>query len=393
MKQSKTLDEKAEIRQDVRKIIAEAYNQEQAPDLTSKFDIQRYVSALMTESKEPKLTSYLLRAQESLDRGAKCFMIFEQFGRGLQEFTYNEAVKKTVNQMNEVLRENTPLLECLKLTEMISSEVVREDVFENVNKFFNRPDEVTKADLIESLDNLYNLNEDETAVKFRMIIEGVEEAEPKMFETNAINESKEYLKKKNALQEQKMQDIIQKRVEKYLNERLAEDDERAQKISETYSLANLSNKMGLRKIVEGLLKSDAGKNMRLNETLTAYATAMNTGCYEERLYEAFVRAITPFDYLIPVEKAINKIQEKANENPEAIMLTRILQEMSESSDSYFYTDSIMEDVCRYCLAPTPENRIQAINACMPYAANRYVNEIIRVINESVAVRSNDTLTE
>ena len=62
MKQSKTLDEKAEIRQDVRKIIAEAYNQEQAPDLTSKFDIQRYVSALMTESKEPKLTSYLLRA-------------------------------------------------------------------------------------------------------------------------------------------------------------------------------------------------------------------------------------------------------------------------------------------------------------------------------------------
>lgn len=393
MKQSKTLDEKAEIRQDVRKIIAEAYNQEQAPDLTSKFDIQRYVSALMTESKEPKLTSYLLRAQESLDRGAKCFMIFEQFGRGLQEFTYNEAVKKTVNQMNEVLRENTPLLECLKLTEMISSEVVREDVFENVNKFFNRPDEVTKADLIESLDNLYNLNEDETAVKFRMIIEGVEEAEPEMFETNAINESKEYLKKKNALQEQKMQDIIQKRVEKYLNERLAEDDERAQKISETYSLANLSNKMGLRKIVEGLLKSDAGKNMRLNETLTAYATAMNTGCYEERLYEAFVRAITPFDYLIPVEKAINKIQEKANENPEAIMLTRILQEMSESSDSYFYTDSIMEDVCRYCLAPTPENRIQAINACMPYAANRYVNEIIRVINESVAVRSNDTLTE
>lgn len=393
MKQKKTLDEKAEIRQDVRQIITEAYNQEQAPDLSSRFDIQRYVSALMTESKEPKLTSYLMRAQESLDRGAKSFMIFEQFGKGLEQFTYNEAVKNTVKQMNETLYLNTPLLECLKLTEMISSDIVREDVFENVNKFFNRPDEITKADLIESLDNLYNLNEDNTAIKFRTIIENVEQAEPEMFETNAINESKEYLKKKNALQEQKMQDIIQKRVEKYLNERLAEDDERAQKISETYTLANLSNKMGLRKIVEGLMKSDAGKNERLNETLTAYATAMNTGCYEERLYEAFVRAITPFDYLLPVEKAINKIQEKANENPEAIMLTRILQEMSESSDSYFYIDSIMEDVCRYCLAQTPENRIQAINACMPYAANRYVNEIIRVINESTAVRNNNTLSE
>ena len=173
-----------------------------------------------------------------------------------------------------------------------------------------------------------------------------------------------------------------KRVEKYLNERQDAEAAQAARIASQYTLENVSNKMGLHTRVNTLLENkDIQKNARLMEVLNRYQYAMNQGCYEERIYESFIRDMTPFNYILPINESIEEIKKKAAERPDAMMLTRILEEMSESRDSYIYTELIVEDLTRFILEPNPVNMTQAINALMPYAANPYINEMLRVIRD------------
>ena len=92
--------------------------------------------------------------------------------------------------------------------------------------------------------------------------------------------------------------------------------------------------------------------------------------------------MTPFNYILKVNETIKDIKEKTDKNYQSVLLTRILQEMSESPDSYIYTELVEEDVTRFILAPTNESLIQAINALMPYAANPYVDKMLQVIRDT-----------
>lgn len=141
--------------------------------------------------------------------------------------------------------------------------------------------------------------------------------------------------------------------------------------------------MGLNeKVVTLLNNKDVSKNLRLKDVLERYENAMLSGCYQERIYESLIRDLTPFNYLLPVNETIDAVKKIAAERPDALMLTRILQEMSESADSYIYTELVVEDVTRFILHPSSANMTQAINALMPYAANPYINEMLRVIRDT-----------
>ena len=174
-----------------------------------------------------------------------------------------------------------------------------------------------------------------------------------------------------------------KREEKYLNESSEEDEARAKKTDSTYSLDNVSNKLGLNeKVVSLLSDGDVAKNFKLRDVLDRYENAMINGCYQERIYESLIRDLTPFNYILKVNETIKDIKEKTDKNYQSVLLTRILQEMSESPDSYIYTELVEEDVTRFILAPTNESLIQAINALMPYAANPYVDKMLQVIRDT-----------
>ena len=339
----------------------------------------------MTESKNPKLTSYLLRQKELLEQNANTaqYMMYEQFAQGLSAFTStSKQVKSVINEINENLRENADLFQCLKFVYEIQDENLHRDVLESVNRFYADPNDMTRDMLMESLDILEQSTDDMIAPRIRTIANQLVESEPVQFAVSAVNEAHAFIKEQNQKHDQRLEDVIMKRVEKYLNERQDAEAAQAARNASQYTLESVTNKMGLHTRVNTLIgNKDLKKNSALMEVLGRYQNAMNQGCYEERIYESFIRDMTPFNYLLPINESIEEIKKKAGERPDAMLLTRILEEMSESRDSYIYTELIVEDLTRFILEPNPVNMTQAINALMPYAANPYINEMLKVIRD------------
>lgn len=372
--------------EEIRKIVNEAFTEKQAPDLTTRFNYDKFIASLMTESKNPKLTSYLLRQKELLEQNAKTvpqYMMYEQFAEGLATFaSTSKQVKSVINEINENLRENNGLFKCLKFAHEIQDENLHRDVMESISRFYADPNDMTRDMLMESLEILEQSTDDMIAPRIRTVANELVESEPVQFAVSAVNEAHAFIREQNQKHDQRLEDVIMKRVEKYLNER--QDAEAAQeaRIASQYTLESVTNKMGLHTRVNTLIENkDLQKNAGLMEVLGRYQNAMNQGCYEERIYESFIRDMTPFNYLLPINESIEEIKKKASERPDAMLLTRILEEMSESRDSYIYTELIVEDLTRFILEPNSANMTQAINALMPYAANPYINEMLKVIRD------------
>ena len=72
------------------------------------------------------------------------------------------------------------------------------------------------------------------------------------------------------------------------------------------------------------MNSEAKTNKKLVETLEQYKGALNQGLYEERLYEGFIKNITPFNYLKSVDKELKRLEKVAEEHQTSINITKIL---------------------------------------------------------------------
>ena len=160
---------------------------------------------------------------------------------------------------------------------------------------------------------------------------------------------------------------------------------------EELSLNGIANKNGinLSEEINTIAHSEAGKNPRLMQVLEAYQDALNQGAYEERLYETFMQNVSKFNYLLPVEKAMNNINEKVDEKREEITLTKLLEMMKDDAQAFIYVDLIQEDVARYVKEPSPINRVQLRNALMPYASDPLINEMFNVLYADNTRRSNE----
>lgn len=372
-----------EMSSDIRNIINESYQEHISPDATARFSISEYVNRLLsTVRTSQKLTNYLMHINERIERGAKQFMIFEEFGKGLEQFSDIIEVRNVLDEMNKTMHEgdNANILESFKISEMVADEYVHDQLVEALNAYFATPNDITRKQVQDAIDNMHNLNETQMAINLQMIIEGIKSAHAESFSTVSLNETANIIKKQQSARDEQIQKNIFEKVERYIQNRMSEEEMNRKKIDEQFNLKNVSNKMGLQRSISGLLKSEfCTKNDRLVEKLNQFAYALQQGCYEERVYESFLTQMQPFNYIKDVEKVIKRINEKAGENPDTLLLTRILEEMSESADSYIYREMIEEDVCRFIMQPTPENRIQVLNACMPYATNPFINKILETI--------------
>lgn len=175
-------EQEAQIKQDLRNIVNEAFAEKNAPDLTQKFTIDRFIQGLLAESKNPKMTSYLLRYEENVNKGIPQFLLYENFAQGLQQFTAgNKAVQSVIETVNQTLRENANLLEALKIVADVEDEIVYDDLMEHINRFFDAPNDMTRDLLLESIDNLNNIQEFDKAGRLSMIVNGLVESEPAQF--------------------------------------------------------------------------------------------------------------------------------------------------------------------------------------------------------------------
>jgi len=114
------------------------------------------------------------------------------------------------------------------------------------------------------------------------------------------------------------------------------------------------------------------------ETIEQYAGALNNGLYEERLYESFLNNISKFDYLLPVEKEIKRINEHIDANEKQITITKILEEMT-TTPSYYIIPMIEEDACRYVKNPNDTNRVQLRAILCSFASDPYCNLMLNTL--------------
>lgn len=388
---------KTELTSAIQQIINESLQETKSLDGTKVFNIRRYVNGLIEEGhKNPKLMTFLIGYENMLNNGAKDFMLYEQFGKGLEEFARgNKVIKSILETMNEVMREHASELKAYVIIENIPDAYSQNLIREAYNEFLADKSDFTKSNLLESIQGLYDINDYAANSLMTIVAESVQN-DADYFQTRFMNESAQASleRRLEESRKEKLTSDIFKKVERYLQEQNNAEELRAQKISEEYSLEGIANKSGLKlyERIANVMKTDAINNPKLKEVLLQYSSAIGAGAYEERLYETFLQNTSNFDYLLPVERMRNAIMEVASKKHEEIALTKILEEMKDSYNSYIYVNLIQEDVARYVKNPTPTNRVQLRNALMPYASDPYINEMFNIIYRDDSVKSN-TLEE
>ena len=375
---------RSEFLDNIRNIINEGMDNDYSDfDGTEKFGIRRYVTGLVEEGyKDPKLMSFLVRFDHRLNEGEKEFMLFEEFGQGLSKFAKaNKAVKSVITQMNETLKESGNELEGYMLIENIQEPYAQKVVKDAYNTYIAEKNYDSKANLVEALDVLYQTN-GQLAERLNVLI--TEDAVHSLpaFST-FVNES-EYdsvSKKIEKANEEKKIKKIQEQIEAYANQIFDNAIQEREEEKAKLNLANIanSNGIGLTEAIKTIANSNARDNAGLMQKIDEYAGALTHGAYEERLYETFITNMQKYNYLLPVERAIKMIKENVEKRNLPIMITKILEEMSESM-SYYIVPLIEEDCARFVKEPTPTNRVQMRNALVPHAGDPYVYAMLEAID-------------
>lgn len=389
---------KNELLEGVRNIIQESFNRDTENfDGTTKFNIHRYVNGLIEEGhKNPELMSYLVNYNNALANGAQDFMLFEQFGQGLAKYAKgNKSIKTVIEQMNNTLATDGADLVGYQLIEQIENPLTKDNIKYLYNQYVANKCQETKDNLVEALSPLVE-DGDPVATKLNILLTEESSMSANFIHADYVNESevKNFEKKLQEQRDKKTMDQIFSKVQRYIDEKLDEDEKARLTEKDDFCLNAIANNQGinLSEHINNIRHSDASSNQRLMEVINLYSNAINQGAYEERLYETFLQNVSKFNYLLPVSKAMKSITEKVDSKREEITLTKILEEMKDDHSSFIYVDLIQEDVARYVKEPNAINRVQLRNALMPYASDPYINEMFNVIYSDNSRRANE-LTE
>ena len=389
---------KSELLEGVRNIIQESFNRDTENfDGTTKFNIHRYVNGLIEEGhKNPELMSYLINYNNALANGAQDFMLFEQFGQGLAKYAKgNKSIKSVIEQMNNTLATDGANLVGYQLIEQIENPLTKDNIKYLYNQYVANKCQETKDNLVEALSSLVE-DGDPVATKLNILLTEESSMSANFIHADYVNESevKNFEKKLQEQRDKKTMDQIFSKVQRYIDEKLDEDEKARLTEKDDFCLNAIANNQGinLSEHINNIRHSDASSNQRLMEVINLYSNAINQGAYEERLYETFLQNVSKFNYLLPVSKAMKSITEKVDSKREEITLTKILEEMKDDHSSFIYVDLIQEDVARYVKEPNAINRVQLRNALMPYASDPYINEMFNVIYSDNSRRANE-LTE
>lgn len=389
---------KSELLEGVRNIIQESFNRDTENfDGTTKFNIHRYVNGLIEEGhKNPELMSYLINYNNALANGAQDFMLFEQFGQGLAKYAKgNKSIKTVIEQMNNTLATDGANLVGYQLIEQIENPLTKDNIKYLYNQYVANKCQETKDNLVEALSLLVE-DGDPVATKLNILLTEESSMSANFIYADYVNESevKNFEKKLQEQRDKKTMDQIFSKVQRYIDEKLDEDEKARLTEKDDFCLNAIANNQGinLSEHINNIRHSDASSNQRLMEVINLYSNAINQGAYEERLYETFLQNVSKFNYLLPVSKAMKSITEKVDSKREEITLTKILEEMKDDHSSFIYVDLIQEDVARYVKEPNAINRVQLRNALMPYASDPYINEMFNVIYSDNSRRANE-LTE
>lgn len=373
-----------------------AKNQTKA--VLDNFKIQSYVDSLFESNagKNQRLQHFLSEYQKVLEQGnAKEFMIYEEFGHGLANFaTGNKAVKNVINEMNTNLATYGKELNTYKLMECICDDAAKcacEDAYTN---YLECQDAKSKAILCDACDALEQSG-DPVAPQLTIVIANPNaQLEPQQI-TTFDNEGK-FSEIQRKIEADKLRQSVEAAkaeidayAEKVYQEKVAQAE--AERNANVYDNVVNANGICLGESIKNIMNSEAKTNKKLVETLEQYKGALNQGLYEERLYEGFIKNITPFNYLKSVDKELKRLEKVAEDHQTSINITKILEEMY-TSGSYHIIPLIEEDTCRFIKNPTDVNCNQLKAALASFASDPYCHAILEeleMFNNTPAFLVND----
>ena len=373
-----------------------AKNQTKA--VLDNFKIQSYVDSLFESNagKNQRLQHFLSEYQKVLEQGnAKEFMLYEEFGHGLANFaTGNKAVKNVINEMNTNLATYGKELNTYKLMECICDDAAKcacEDAYTN---YLECQDAKSKAILCDACDALEQSG-DPVAPQLTIVIANPNaQLEPQQI-TTFDNEGK-FSEIQRKIEADKLRQSVEAAkaeidayAEKVYQEKVAQAE--AERNANVYDNIVNANGICLSESIKNIMNSEAKTNKKLVETLEQYKGALNQGLYEERLYEGFIKNITPFNYLKSVDKELKRLEKVAEDHQTSINITKILEEMY-TSGSYHIIPLIEEDTCRFIKNPTDVNCNQLKAALSSFASDPYCHAILEeleLFNNAPAFLVND----
>lgn len=393
---------KSEFLDNIQNIINEGMNKTvTAKDNTKKFSVRRHVISLIESGQQnPKLMSYLNQYHKILNNNnVKEFMLYEQFGQGLAQFAPgNKEVKKVINTMNETLANYGGELQTYMLIEQIQDPMAQETVLSAYNNYLAEENDEARNLLVDAIDAV-DMTGDPVAPQLLVIIADDAQARIPQIQYGISNDTtfEDVQQKIRDEKERKRLEDIKNRVDAYARQVFdeAEAETKAQREAElnacTFDNIVNNNGLDLRESIKNIVSSDANSNSKLMETLEQYAGALNQGLFEERLYESFLQNLSKYNYLLPVEKEINRINEVAKQHSASIIVTKILEEM-QTTPSYYIIPLIEEDACRYVKNPSDTNRVQLRQALCSFAADPYCHAMLEAIERDGVIAAN-TLSE
>lgn len=373
-------------------------NYDEKVDNTKKFNIHHYVISLLEDGqRNPKLMTYLNNYHQYLNNNdVKEFMVFEQFGQGLAQFaTNNKDVKRVINQMNETIDNYGHELEAYMIIEQIQNLASQDLVREAYDNYLESEDENSRDILIDAID-MVEAEGDPAAHKLTIIITAdAENRLPKIEIGTSESKFNMIQQKIRDDKARKRMEEIQAQVDAYAKQVFDENEAAQEAARAELSFESIINNNGinLRESIKNIYSSEARSNKKLMETLNQYAGALNQGLYEERLYESFIQNLSKYNYLLPVEKELARINETASKNMASIEITKLLEEMSTTT-SYYIIPLIEEDAVRYVKNPNDINRVQLRNALCSFAADPYCKLMLEAIERnSYLLNGADTIED
>lgn len=353
---------------------------------SDQFNISRYIAALIEEGqREPGLMDFLLRWQNITN---ECgpeneYKYYRPFANELTKFSKtNMSVRKVLNEIQGTLDAHSAELDMYCLIDMLDNAYAQESVREAYNEYLLEPSDLTRQEVLDAIMTAYESG-DSVAERIMALFSDstLSDSRIQYMVAEGVDNFAENNRKIAKAREERKVRKIQEKLEEYANSLFEAAEAQREQEREMYSLAGIANNNGLKltEAIKTIAGSDASKNKKLMETVDQYAGAIRSGLYEERLYETFVTNLTPFNYLKPVEKVLNDINEAARKNAVAITLTKLMEEMSESA-SYQLLPLIEEAVARYVKNPNPNNRVQARQCLIQFSHDPYCYAILEAID-------------
>lgn len=386
---------KEEYLNNIRAIINEGMADAPAPNVGDRFTVRKYIAGLLEAGHDnPKLMDVLIKWDNVLkETGNPEYLFYEDFYNSLKPYAKGApAVKNVLSQMKAVLEEDAVTLEILISIACINEPVAQTTIGDAFNEYLEEPSTDTRREVIEAC---WALSEQGDAYANRII---TLISDPDNYEFNDSPYSEEadpaamyesVTERIMKIREEKKKKRTQAKLEEYAKSVFDAAEQKKAEEKEQNCFAAIANNTGinLSEAIKTIVNSDANKNRRLMDIVEQYAGALNAGLYEERLYETFIHNLTPFNYLLPVEKAINAINEAVKKNPIGVAITKTLEEMAESQ-SYNILPLIEEDCARYINNPNPTNRVQLRNCLISFAHDPFVNRILEIINNDNSKEAN-----